>query len=131
MNKGLIVNEVKEIFIYFYVYVGFFCVLNGINIFIRVIEECKVWGIIDKIGIEVIFVFDNYNVNIVGYKICNDLVGRDILNCIIGYVVFVLIIDIFFVEYLFVDIFYWDVLSVKDRELVIISMLLVMIGVEV
>ncbi len=130
LNKGLTVNEVKEIFIHSYAYAGFPRALNGINTFIRVTEERKARGITDKTGTEATPVPDNYNANTVGHKIRNDLVGRDISNRTTGYAAFVPTIDTFLVEHLFADIFYRDVLSVKDRELVTISMLSAMTGVE-
>ncbi|MBD3584127.1 cupin domain-containing protein [Salinimonas sp. HHU 13199] len=130
LNKGLTVNEVKEIFIHSYAYAGFPRALNGINTFITVTEERKAQGIADKTGAEATPVPANYNANAVGHKVGNDLVGRDISNRTTGYAAFVPTIDIFLVEHLFADIFYRDVLSVKDRELVTISMLSAMTGAE-
>jgi len=130
LEKGLTVNEVKEIFIHSYAYAGFPRALNGINTFIKVAESRKERGIKDKAGDEATPIPDDYNANAHGHKVRNELVGRDISNRTTGYAAFVPTIDKFLVEHLFADIFYRDVLSVKDRELVTISMLSAMPGAE-
>lgn len=130
LEKGLTVNEVKEIFIHSYAYAGFPRALNGINTFIKVAESRKERGIKDKEGDEATPVPDDYNANAYGHKVRNELVGRDMSSRTTGYAAFVPTIDKFLVEHLFADIFYRDVLSVKDRELVTISMLSAMPGAE-
>lgn len=123
LEMGLSVNEIKEIFIHSYAYVGFPRALNGINAFIRVMDERKQRGINDKLGDEASPVPADYDANAYGNQVRNELVGQDISNRTTGYAGFVPTIDKFLVEHLFADIFYRDVLSVKDRELVTISML--------
>ena len=130
LDKGLSVNEVKEIFIHSYAYVGFPRALNGINAFIGVMDERKQRGITDKLGDEATPVPADYDANAYGNQVRNELVGRDISNRTTGYAGFVPTIDKFLVEHLFADIFYRDVLSVKDRELVTISMLAALPGAE-
>lgn len=130
LEKGLTVNEIKEIFIHSYAYAGFPRALNGINTFIKVAESRKERGIKDKAGDEATPIPDDYNANSYGHKVRNELVGRDMSNRSTGYAAFVPTIDKFLVEHLFADIFYRDVLSVKDRELVTISMLSAMAGAE-
>ncbi|WP_246587827.1 (R)-mandelonitrile lyase [Alteromonas lipotrueiana] len=130
LNNGLTVNEVKEIFIHSYAYAGFPRALNGINTFIKVSEHRKEQGLSDKLGNEATPLPSDYNANAYGHKTRNELVGRDISNRTSGYAAFVPTIDTFLVEHLFADIFYRDVLSIKDRELVTISMLSAMAGAE-
>lgn len=130
LEAGLTVNEVKEIFIHSYAYAGFPRALNGINTFITVIENRKKNGIDDKVGDAPTPVPDDYNPTAYGHKVRNELVGKDISKRTTGYAAFVPTIDKFLVEHLFADIFYRDVLSVKDRELVTISMLSGMPGTE-
>lgn len=130
LEKGLTVNEIKEIFIHSYAYAGFPRALNGINTFIKVAESRKERGIKDKAGDEATPIPDYYNANSYGHKVRNELVGRDMSNRTTGYAAFVPTIDKFLVEHLFADIFYRDLLSVKDRELVTISMLSAMPGAE-
>lgn len=130
LEMGLSVNEIKEIFIHSYAYAGFPRALNGINTFIRVMDERKQSGITDKLGDEATPVPADYDANAYGNQVRNELVGQDISNRTTGYAGFVPTIDKFLVEHLFADIFYRDVLSVKDRELVTISMLAALPGAE-
>lgn len=134
LNKGLAlglsVNEIKEIFIHSYAYAGFPRALNGINTFMKVMEEREQRSIRDTQGKEASALPSDYHATAYGNKVRNALVGRDISNRTTGYAGFVPTIDKFLVEHLFADIFYRDVLSVKDRELVTISMLAAMPGTE-
>ena len=50
LDKGLTINEVKEILIHTYAYAGFPRSLNGINAFMSVVEERKTQGREDTIG---------------------------------------------------------------------------------
>lgn len=130
LENGLTVNEVKEIFIHSYAYAGFPRALNGINTFIRVLDSRKERGINDEPGNEATPVPPGFNANAYGHKVRNELVGRDISKRTTGYAAFVPTIDLFLVEHLFGDIFYRDVFTPKDRELVTISILAAMPGNE-
>jgi len=130
LEKGLTVNEIKEIFIHSYAYAGFPRALNGINTFIDVMDDRAQRGIEDEMGSEATPLPQNYDPNKYGHIVRNDLVGRDISNRTTGYPVFVPTIDKFLVEHLFADIFFRDVLTHKDRELVTISILSSMRGNE-
>lgn len=130
LEQGLSVNEIKEIFIHSYAYAGFPRALNGINTFIKVMENRHKAGIVDTLGREAKPLPIDFNVNAYGHKVRNELVGRDISNRKTGYAPFVPTIDKFLVEHLFADIFYRDVLSIKDRELVTISILSALPGAE-
>jgi len=130
LNAGLTVNEIKEIFIHSYAYVGFPRALNGINTFSRVIDNRKSNGINDALGKAATPLPDKFDQNAYGHKVRNALVGRDISNRTSGYAAFVPTINLFLVEHLFADIFYRDVLSTQDRELVTISMLSALAGTD-
>ena len=130
LDAGLTVNEIKEIFIHAYAYVGFPRALNGINAFNRVVDNRKSNGINDKLGKSATPVPENFDDNAYGHEVRNGLVGRDISNRTTGYAAFVPTIDVFLVEHLFADIFYRDVLSTADRELVTISMLAALTGTD-
>ncbi|WP_412725129.1 (R)-mandelonitrile lyase [Alteromonas sp. D210916BOD_24] len=130
LDKGLTVNEVKEIFIHSYAYAGFPRALNGINTFIEVMNIRQQNGIRDKIGTTASPLPEHFNANAYGHKTRNALVGKDISHRTTGYAAFVPTIDLFLVEHLFADIFYRDVLTHKDRELVTISMLAGMSGTK-
>jgi 4-carboxymuconolactone decarboxylase len=130
LENGLTVNEIKEIFIHSYAYAGFPRALNGIMTFMDVASERKAQGMTDEVGREATPLPDDYNADSYGHQVRNALVGRDMSNRKTGYAGFVPTIETFLVEHLFADIFYRDVLTVKDRELLTISMLSAMPGVE-
>ncbi|CAD5268513.1 Cupin [Alteromonas sp. 38] len=130
LENGLTVNEIKEIFIHSYAYAGFPRALNGIMTFMDVAAERKAQGITDEVGREATPLPDDYNANSYGHQVRNALVGQDMSNRTTGYAGFVPTIETFLVEHLFADIFYRDVLTVKDRELLTISMLSAMPGAE-
>ena len=130
MDAGLTVNEIKEILIHSYAYAGFPRALNGINTYMAVLDKRKKQGINDKTGKEATPVPSDFDRSAYGHKIRNSLVGRDVSKPTSGYPVFTPIIDQFLVEHLFADIFYRDVLTHQERELVTISILAAMTGTE-
>ena len=94
LDAGLTVNEIKEIFIHAYAYVGFPRALNGINAFNRVVDNRKSNGINDKLGKSATPVPENFDDNAYGHEVRNGLVGRDISNRTTGYAAFVPTIDV-------------------------------------
>ena len=130
LDKGLTINEVKEILIHTYAYAGFPRSLNGINAFMSVVEERKIQGREDTIGREASPLPADFEKNTYGNKVRNALVGEDMSNRKSGYAAFAPAIDRFLVEHLFADIFARDVLSHQQRELVTISGLAALPGTE-
>ena len=130
LDKGLIINEVKEILIHIYAYAGFPRSLNGLNAFMSVVEERKTQGREDTIGREASPLPADFEKNTYGNKVRNTLVGEDMSNRNSGYAAFAPAIDRFLVEHLFADIFARDVLSHQQRELVTISGLAALPGTE-
>ena len=130
MDAGLTVNEVKELLIHTYAYAGFPRALNGISTYMAVLDKRKENGINDRIGREATPMPAGFDRTAYGHKVRNSLVGSDISKRTSGYSVFTPIIEQFLVEHLFADIFYRDVLSHQERELVTISMLAAMTGTE-
>jgi len=130
LNAGLTVNEIREILVHSYAYAGFPRALNAINTCMAVLEKRKEQGIIDKDGKEATAMPSDFDKDSYGHKVRNSLVGRDLTKPPSGYSVFAPVIDKFLVEHLFADIFYRDVLSHQDRELVTISILAAMTGTE-
>lgn len=130
LDKGLSINEVKEILIHIYAYAGFPRSLNGINAFMSVVEERKTQGREDTIGREASPLPVDFEKNTYGHKVRNTLVGEDMSNRKSGYAAFAPAIDRFLVEHLFADIFARDVLSHQQRELVTISGLAALPGTE-
>ena len=130
LDAGLTVNEIKEILVHSYAYAGFPRALNGINTFMAVLKQRKDQGITDPIGKEATPMPADFDKNAYGHRIRNLLVGSDMSKRTSGYSVFAPVIDQFLVEHLFADIFYRDVLSHQDRELVTVSILAAMTGTE-
>nr|WP_320012765.1 carboxymuconolactone decarboxylase family protein [uncultured Desulfobulbus sp.] len=130
LDDGLTVNQIKETLVQIYAYAGFPRALMGINTFIAVMDERKAQGKVDKTGPEASPLPIDFDQNVYGHKVRNELVGRDISHRTSGYAVFTPIIDKFLVEHLFADIFVRDVLSHKQRELVTISTLSALPGTE-
>ena len=130
LDAGLTVNEIKEILVHTYAYAGFPRALNGIATCMAVLDERKEKGINDKTGKEATPMPADLDRTTYGHKVRNALVGSDISKRTSGYPVFTPIIDQFLVEHLFADIFYRDVLSHQERELVTISILAAMTGTE-
>jgi quercetin dioxygenase-like cupin family protein/alkylhydroperoxidase/carboxymuconolactone decarboxylase family protein YurZ len=130
LDKGLSINEVKEILIHLYAYAGFPRSLNGINALMAVVEERKGQGREDTIGREASPLPADFEKNTYGNKVRNTLVGEDMSNRKGGYAAFAPTIDRFLVEHLFADIFVRDILSHQQRELVTISGLAALPGTE-
>ncbi len=130
LTQGLTVNEIKEILVQSYAYAGFPRALNGINTFSRVLDSRKQQGLRADMGKEATPVPADFDANGYGHEVRNSLTGRDMRNSPAGYATLVPVIDEFLVQHLFADIFYRDVLSHHDRELVTISLLAVLPGTE-
>lgn len=130
LDAGLTANEVKEILIHTYAYAGFPRALNGINACMAVMNERSTRGITDKIGKEATPMPLDLDKGAYGHKVRNSLVGRDISKRTSGYPIFTPAIDLFLVEHLFADIFYRDIFSHKERELITVSILAAMTGTQ-
>jgi quercetin dioxygenase-like cupin family protein/alkylhydroperoxidase/carboxymuconolactone decarboxylase family protein YurZ len=130
LDGGLTINEIKEVLVHIYAYSGFPRSLNGINAFMSVLDDRKAKGITDKSGREAGAVPSGFDKFAYGNKVRNTLVGADMSKPKGGYQVFVPAIDRFLVEHLFADIFFRDVLTHQERELVTISILAAMTGTE-
>ncbi len=130
LEDGLSVNEIKEIFIHSYAYVGFPRSLNGINTFIKVMDERQRQGLTDIVGKQASPLPEDYDATRYGHQTRNGLVGRDISKRTTGYAPFVPTIDQFLVSHLFADIFVRDIFTHQERELITISMLAAMTGTD-
>ena len=130
LDAGLTVNEIKEVLVQLYAYCGFPRSLNAINVFMKVIDERKSKGISDNEGKKIIInraSGDNYER---GRKVLETLTGTSQAKPAPGFGEFIPSIDAFLKEHLFADVFQSDVLTYKQRELVTISALAAMQGVE-
>lgn len=130
LEAGLTVNEIKEVLVHLYAYCGFPRSLQGLNTFISVLDERKKKGIKDSQGKEATPVSSRESKYKRGKKNLEILTGRIESGPKTGYAAFSPEIEIFLKEHLFADIFERDVLNFQDREIVTISALISLGGVE-
>ena len=132
LNEGLdaqlTINEIKEIFIQMYAYTGFPRSLNGIHVFMDVMDERQKKGIKDEIGREATPVPADMNKDEYGANVRARLAGQVSIPPASGYQLFTPTIDTFLKEHLFADIFARDILDYQTRELATISALAAMSG---
>ena len=129
LTAGLTINEIKEELIHLAAYCGFPRSLNGINTFNTVLTERKSKGITDVEGQKPSKVADTGKYE-TGKKVLESLTGRPETGPKTGYAAFVPAIDTLLKEHLFNDIFTRGVLDHKQRELVTVSALITLGGVE-
>lgn len=130
LDAGMTVNEIKEIFIQLAAYCGFPRSLNAINSFITVSNERKAKGIHDVTGTDPTVLSHTANKYETGKQNLEQLTGRPEGATKTGYAAFVPVIDTFLKEHLFADIFSRGILSNLERELITVSALTSMGGVE-
>jgi len=129
LDNGLTVNEIKETLTQLYAYCGFPRSLNAINTFSAVLADRKAKNMIDPEGENIIqnVVEDKYEQ---GRKTLEQLTKTPQAMPAPGFGEFAPRIDAFLKEHLFADIFASKVLDFRKRELVTISALAAMEGVE-
>ena len=130
LDAGLTVNEIKEVLVHLYAYCGFPRSLRGLNTFMAVMEERAAQGIDDEMGegpSPSIAGEDRYAK---GERVLTTIAGWPQTSPLSGYSAFSPVIEQFLKEHLFADLFGRDVLSYSDREIVTISALASMDGVE-
>lgn len=130
LNTVLTINEIKEVLVHLYAYCGFPRSIQGLNTFLSVLEERKNKGISDSIGkpaSPIAHIASKYER---GKKVLETLTGQPQTTPKTGYGAFSPEIDVFLKEHLFADIFERDILNYTDREIVTISVLACLRGVE-
>jgi alkylhydroperoxidase/carboxymuconolactone decarboxylase family protein YurZ len=130
LDSGLTVNEVREVLVHLYAYAGFPRSLQGINTLISVVGERTKKGIKDVVGREASPITATGTKYERGKRNLEKLTGRPEPQQKTGYAAFAPEIEIFLKEHLFADIFDRDVLTFTDREIVTISALIALGGVE-
>lgn len=130
LDAGLTVNQIKEAIMHLYAYAGFPRSLRGLQTFMTVLDERKTKGIQDEIGIDASPIDDNRSKYERGRAILEELTGMPETGPKTGYAAFAPTIEIFLKEHLFADIFERDVLTYAERELVTVSVLSSIGGVE-
>lgn len=127
LNAGLTVSEVKEMLVQLYAYTGFPRSLNALTNFMNVLNERKKNGAKDAAGKEPSAYHGDKNMLQRGTENQTNLTGVKIGG---GVYEFAPAIDQFLKEHLFGAIFSRDILDWKTREIVTISALAAMEGVE-
>jgi 4-carboxymuconolactone decarboxylase len=130
LNIGLTVNEIKEVLVHLYAYCGFPRSIQGLNTFLSVLEERKNKGINDLVGKPASPIANEASKYERGKKVLEKLTGQPQTTPKTGYGAFSPEIDVFLKEHLFADIFERDILNYTDREIVTISVLACLGGVE-
>ena len=130
LDAGLTINEIKESMVHLYAYAGFPRSIRGLTTFMEVLDKRKANGIQDKQGPEASPISDDRDKYERGVETLYELTGSDWGNPDSGYGAFAPTIDRFLKEHLFADLFERDVLSYAQRELVTISILSSLDGVE-
>ena len=130
LDAGLTVNEIKETLIHLYAYAGFPRSLRGLQTFMAVLDERKAKGINDEIGAKASPITDERSKYERGKAVLEKLTGAPEMGPKTGYAAFAPEIEIFLKEHLFADIFERDVLTYAERELVTVSVLSSIGGVE-
>jgi alkylhydroperoxidase/carboxymuconolactone decarboxylase family protein YurZ len=130
LDAGLTVNETKEAIVHLYAYCGFPRSIRGLQTLMAVLDERKAKGINDKWGAEASPITDERSKYERGKEVLGKLTGAPQDGPKTGYAAFSPEIEVFLKEHLFADIFERDVLGYSERELVTISVLSSIGGVE-
>lgn len=130
LDVGTSINEIKEALVQLYAYCGFPRSLNALGVFKMVLDERKARGIKDMVGKEILIENNSADRYEQGRKVLETLTKTPQVKPAPGFGEFAPRIDAFLKEHLFADIFISDVLSYQQRELVTISALASMSGVE-
>lgn len=130
LEAGLSINQIKEVLVHLYAYCGFPRSIRGLQTFMEVLNERKSNGINDNPGVEASPIPGEQSKYERGKKVLGELTQTSQDGVLTGYSAFAPIIDTFLKEHLFADIFERDVLTYAERELVTISVLSTIGGVE-
>jgi alkylhydroperoxidase/carboxymuconolactone decarboxylase family protein YurZ len=130
LDTGLTVNEIKEATVHLYAYCGFPRSLRGLRTFIKVLDQRKANGIEDTLGPQASPINDRRPKYERGKANLEELVNRKLDGPPTDYAQFAPVIEVFLKEHLFADIFERDVLDYAERELVTVSVLITLGGVE-
>lgn len=130
LDAGLTINQIKEALMHVYAYAGFPRSIRGLQTFMTVMDERKAKGINDIMGAEASHIKDERSKYDRGKAILDSLLGAPQNGPQTGYSAFSPTIEVFLKEHLFADLFERDVLTYAERELVTISVLSSIGGVE-
>lgn len=130
LESGLTINQVKEAIVHLYAYCGFPRSIRGLQTLMAVLDERKGKGIKDEWGPMASPIDTSGTKYERGKKVLDSLLGAPQNGPATGYAAFSPEIEIFLKEHLFADLFERDVLNYAERELLTISVLSAIGGVE-
>ncbi|RQO75768.1 carboxymuconolactone decarboxylase [Pedobacter sp. KBW06] len=130
LEAGLTINQIREAIVHLYAYAGFPRSIRGLQTLITVVDERKAKGINDEKGVEASPINNGRSKYERGKAILEALTGTPETGSKTGYAAFAPEIEVFLKEHLFADIFERDVLTYMERELVTVSVLSSIGGVE-
>lgn len=130
LDAGLTINELKESLVHLYAYCGFPRSIRGLQTLMNVLEHRKRKGMNDPQGKEASVIVASGTKYERGKSVLAQLTKMHSNSSVAGYAEFAPVIDVFLKEHLFADLFERDVLSYAHRELVTISLLAALGGVE-
>lgn len=130
LDEGLPINVIKEALLHMYAYAGFPRSIRGLQTLMDVIAAREIKGKKDSLGVEASVIIDERTKYERGKEILKELTGIEENDIKTGYAAFAPTIEIFLKEHLFADLFERDVLTYQERELVTISVLSSITGVE-
>jgi len=127
LDAGLTVNDIKEIQIHLYAYVGFPRALNGLATLMSVLEERKAKGITDPTGEAAHSLPTDKSSLELGKAVQTQLVGKPVSGPLFD---FAPAINQLLQSHLFGDLFGRGILDYPDREIVTVSALASLDGVD-
>lgn len=127
LDAGLTINDIKEILVQLYAYLGFPRALNGLSTFMAVVNERQEKGIEDITGAEASPLPESRSRLELGTEVQTYLIGSPAKGPVLE---FAPAIDTYLKDHLFGDIFGRDNISYKDREIATLSALAALEGVE-
>lgn len=130
LDAGLTINQIKDAAIHLYAYAGFPRSIRTLQTTMAVLEERRAKGIIDIEGPVASPIAQDSSKYVRGKAVLQELTGVVEPATKTGYAAFAPPIEVFLKEHLFADLFERDVLSYLERELVTISVLASIGGVE-
>lgn len=131
LDAGLTVNQIKEVIVHTYAYSGFPRSIRGIQTLMAVLDERKAKGINDPMGPEASPITKTGDKYQRGLDVLEEMSGvKSQGRPQSGYGAFSPELETFLKEHLFADIFERDVLTYFQREMVTVSVLISIGGVE-
>ncbi len=127
LDAGMTVNEIKEIQIHLYAYVGFPRALNGLATFMALLDERKAQGIEDDTGPEATPLPADRSSLELGQEVQTRLAGKPVSGPLFD---FAPAINAFLQGHLFGDLFGRGILDYQSREIATLAALASIDGVD-